>query len=118
MLSLIIAEAIVFVSTVLIVIAAYTRAGKMNDEHLRGLALPRGSVRAIFTLWLVGSFAVFTLFGEEAMSSVEAYQQGLSALSGVTGSVLGFYFGGRSATPLPESEKNPASKVEQNSTST
>ena len=74
-------------------------AGTRKGE-LRGLNLPRGSIRAMLALLVVGTFMNFLVFGGSAFDG-ETFDKILAALVGLTGSVIGFYFGGRSAAPAP-----------------
>ncbi|MBE8182802.1 MAG: hypothetical protein HAW61_04695 [Candidatus Portiera sp.] len=91
--------------------------------EVRGLGLVRGSVRSILALFIVGSYINFAIYGypliselmevnassnNAAFRSVEGvYGNILSALTGITGSVIGFYFGGRLATPSPAKDDTP-----------
>ncbi|MGI9346779.1 MAG: hypothetical protein ACR2PV_02165 [Gammaproteobacteria bacterium] len=111
--NLIWAEVALVFFLVLLIAAAYFRSWKSNDALLRGLALPAGTVRSILALWVVGSYVIFIFFGAEAINevmkgkggdvddSMNIYQHGVSALTGIVGTVLGFYFGSRTATPKP-----------------
>ena len=113
--NLIWAEIALVIFLALLIAAAYFRSWKSNDALLRGLALPAGTVRSILALWVVGSYVIFIFFGAEAINemmkdeggdvdvddSMNIYQHGVSALTGIVGTVLGFYFGSRTATPKP-----------------
>lgn len=66
----------------------------------RGLGLPRGSIRSMLALLIVGSTINFLLFGENVAG--ERFDQVAAALSTLSGSVIGFYFGGRTAAPPQE----------------
>ena len=72
-----------------------------REGELRGLNLPRGSIRAMLALLVVGTFMNFLVFGGSAFDG-ETFDKILAALVGLTGSVIGFYFGGRSAAPAPQ----------------
>lgn len=75
-------------------------AGKCVDKkELRGLNMPRGSVRAILALIVVGSFVNVLIFGAPALGP--GYQPTIVAFGALTGSIIGFYFGNRTATPPP-----------------
>ena len=58
----------------------------------------------MLALLVVGTFMNFLVFGGSAFDG-ETFDKILAALVGLTGSVIGFYFGGRSAAPAP---KEPA----------
>lgn len=73
--------------------------GKDRRVELRGLGLPRGSVRGMLALLLVGSSVNFLLFGSAAAG--DNFSEIMAALGTLSGSVVGFYFGGRTATPPP-----------------
>ena len=68
----------------------------------RGLNLPRGSTRTILALLAVGSFLNVMLFGEPVLD--DKFDEVLAAFSALTGSIIGFYFGSRVATPLQNIE--------------
>ena len=71
-----------------------------NDaSKLRGLNMPSGSLRGMLALLVVGSFVnVLVLGGPELGNSFEIV---VSAFGALTGSIIGFYFGSRNATPPP-----------------
>lgn len=73
--------------------------GKGQDAEKRGLGLPRGSVRGILALLIVGSTINGLLFGAAAFG--DHFGEIVAALVALSGSVVGFYFGGRTATPVP-----------------
>lgn len=75
-------------------------SAKTRESELRALNLPRGSIRAVLALLVVGTFMNFLVFGGPAFGG-EVFDKILAALVGLTGSVIGFYFGGRSAAPAP-----------------
>ena len=93
---LIIAESVLLI-VVLICIPWYA-AKKAKDRKLplKGLALPEGSVRSMLALMVVGSLVVLIVFGGPIMKESENFAQAVSALTGIAGSILGFYFGTRS----------------------
>lgn len=64
---------------------------------LKGLNLPAGSVRSMIALLIVGSFANFLIFGGPVLG--EHFDKILAAFGTLSGSVIGFYFGNRSAEP-------------------
>lgn len=72
------------------------RKGKEPDDakpKLKGLNLPEGSVRSMLALLIVGSLLVTVSFGTKSLAA--AYDQVVSILGTLAGSVLGFYFGSR-----------------------
>ena len=78
-----------------------------NSERteVRAFNLPRGSVRGVLALSIVGSFVVFLVFVPFLSSSANAaiVDKVLVAFGTLSGSVTGFYFGGRASTPSPAS---------------
>ena len=70
-----------------------------EPNEIRGLGLPRGSVRGMLALLIVGSTINFLLFGSEVVG--ESFGEVVGVLSTLSASVLGFYFGGRTAAPSP-----------------
>ena len=81
------------------------RVGKDQNER-RGLGLPRGSIRGMLALWMVGSYLLFLVFApalaktkDFSEETVEAVMTGFGPL---VGAVLAFYFAGRSATSSPK----------------
>ncbi len=87
--------------------AAYVRlAAKKNgcanyEKELRGLNLPRGSLRGILALATIGSFVNVMVLGGPALG--DNFDSVLAAFGTLTGSIVGFYFGTRGATPQPPS---------------
>jgi len=84
--------------------------GQNLSQHPHAFALPKGSVRAILALSLVFGFITISIFfvnkvpqlksnGEE---TIDLINQILSVLSTAFVTVLGFYFGSRSSTPIAE----------------
>ena len=80
---------------VLVALPAYAiRRTKGNTNiPLKGLALPKGSVRSMLALTVVGSFVVFLVFGGTIPSIGDRFTEILAALTGVAGTIIGFYFG-------------------------
>ena len=79
-------------------------AAYMNSERteLRAFNLPRGSVRGVLALAIVGSFVIFLVFVPFLDSAADdsLIDKVLVAFGTLSGSVTGFYFGGRaSASP-------------------
>ena len=94
---------IVLVGLVLIGAPIYAKWARRTDESsksLRGLNLPRGSVRAMLALFIVGSFVNVLVFGAQVFP--DHFEQVITAFGTLAGSVIGFYFGGRQASPPPE----------------
>ncbi|MCY3873711.1 MAG: hypothetical protein OXF88_05405 [Rhodobacteraceae bacterium] len=60
---------------------------------LKGLALPQGSVRSMLALTVVGSFVIFLVFGGAALPNGTRFTEIVAALTGIAGTVVGFYFG-------------------------
>ena len=73
--------------------------GKTEPGELRALGLARGSVRSMLALLIVGSTINFLLFGSEVAG--DSFSEVVAALGTLSASVLGFYFGGRTATKNP-----------------
>ena len=74
--------------------------GHQNSEQLRGLGLPRGSLRGMLALFIVGSTINFLLFGAKLVG--DHFGEVIAALGTLSASVLGFYFGGRTASSPPD----------------
>ncbi len=76
--------------------------GKMQKE-LRGLGLPRGSVRAMLALWMVGSYLLFLIYAATSLdkSNNDSIKVILTAFGPLVGAVLAFYFAGRASAPDP-----------------
>ena len=92
-LPLLTAEAILL-SLVLIALPLYAIwKGKADGVELKGLALPQGSVRSMLALTIVGSFVVFLIFGGAALPNGSRFTEIVAALTGIAGTVVGFYFG-------------------------
>jgi len=72
----------------------------INGKELRGLNLPRGSLRAILALVTIGSFVNVMVLGAPVLG--ERFDSVLAAFGTLTGSIVGFYFGTRGATPPPD----------------
>lgn len=94
------ASAILF-SIVLIILptlaTCITIADRKNksDITLKGLALPQGSVRSMLALLIIGSFMIVALIGSGISALEENFNEVLSALTGIAGAVVGFYFGSK-----------------------
>lgn len=70
-----------------------------DTSNLRGLNLPRGSIRGILALLIVGSFVNVLVLGGPILGN--SFDIVVSAFGALTGSIIGFYFGSRNATPSP-----------------
>ena len=90
---------IVFLLLLVVLAKCCNRFGTAGTGELRGLNLPRGSVRAILALFAVGSFVIVMVFGGPVIG--EYYETVLAAFGSLTGSIIGFYFGNRGASTAP-----------------
>ena len=95
---LIIAEG-VWLLLVGVIAPAYAAFTNSEETERRGLNLPRGSVRSLLALLIIGSFVIVLVFGPMTNMDLDAV---IAAFATLAGSVLGFYFGSRTATPTPE----------------
>lgn len=88
----------------------YGWRGRAQHQSTRGLGLPRGSVRSMLAILIVGSTINMLLFGAEHTGN--HFGQVMAALTTLSGSVMGFYFGGRTAAPHPpdDAKQTPAPK--------
>ena len=76
------------------------KCGEPSDRsELRGLNLPRGSIRSMLALLAVGSFVNVLVLGAPVLGG--HFNSILAAFGTLTGSIIGFYFGNRSATTPP-----------------
>ena len=93
-LPLLIAEGVLLL-LVLIALPIYAiwKAKASTDVVLKGLALPQGSVRSMLALIVVGSFVIFLVFGGAALPTASRFTEIVAALTGIAGTVVGFYFG-------------------------
>ena len=96
---LVIAESILLI-IVLVALPAYAAwKGRAQDGlSLKGLALPQGSVRSMLALTVVGSFVVFLVFGGSALPEGARFTEIVAALTGVAGTIIGFYFGSKGSS--------------------
>lgn len=78
---------------------------KHNGQmELRGLALPKGSVRSMLALMIVGSYLIVLVLGSGTAALENHYTEILGALSGIAGAVVGFYFGSRGSGKSPDTK--------------
>ena len=73
-------------------IYASMRSVHAGSESLKGLNLPKGSVRAMLALLIVGSFVNALLFGASLLD--DHFEQVITAFGTLAGAVTGFYFAG------------------------
>ena len=98
---------VVLVILILPLCSWYFDRKSTEETELRGLGLRRGSVRSMLALLVVGSTVNFLLFGAKATTT--NFSEIMAALSTLSGSVIGFYFGGRTATTVPKDGEPGAS---------
>ena len=72
----------------------------ITEKELRGLNLPRGSLRGILALATIGSFVNVMVLGAPVLG--DNFESVLAAFGTLTGSIVGFYFGTRGATTPPK----------------
>ena len=94
-----IAGAVLFVCVFILlpIIASFISKANPQGVLLKGLGLPEGSVRSMLALLIVGPYMIVALLGAGYKGDGELKHLGevLSALAGVAGAVIGFYFGSR-----------------------
>ena len=106
-LPLLIAEgALLAIALVALPIYAASKARQRKDLSLKGLALPQGSVRSMLALIVVGSFVVFLTFGGVALPAGTRFTEIVAALTGVAGSIVGFYFGSGGSSNLSSARES------------
>ena len=96
---------LVVVGCVLPILALFS-PNKVPITEIRGLNLARGSVRALIALLIIGIFVVFLVLGSPHFQNSAAFDNIVTALAALSGSVTGFYFGARAATSSPESSND------------
>ncbi len=86
--------------------------GKIDLNGL-GLGLPKGSVRSMLALLIVGAFMAIAALGAgyRGTDDLKYFVEALSALAGVAGAVVGFYFGSRGSQPDPQNGGAPKPPV-------
>ncbi len=91
---LLVAEGILLVLTLVILpMYAIWKARSLDIDALKGLALPQGSVRSMLALTVIGSLVVFLVFGGAALPNSTRFTEIVAALTGIAGTIIGFYFG-------------------------
>lgn len=73
---------------------------KKRDAGRRAFNLPRGSIRAMLALFSIGSFVNVLALGPGTIPD-QYFDQVVTAFGTLSGTILGFYFGGRTANPPP-----------------
>ena len=81
---------------------AYAASKAQDNAERRGLNLPRGSIRAILALTIIGSFVIFLVFMPFLGGDAQHLDKALVAFGTLTAAVSGFYFGGRASSPPPK----------------
>ena len=126
---------ILFGLFVLIYVLTVIRTWNWNNhpsfQSLKGLALPKGSIRGLIAFLVLGGFLLFAFLGihifpteviKETADGVKTTTKGydaslfntvLTAFGTLTGAVAGFYFGGRGAQREPEEPKPQEPKTEE-----
>ena len=105
---LVLAEGILlFITLVVLPLYAAWKAQARQDLPLKGLALPQGSVRSMLALTVVGSFVVFLIFGGVSLPSGTRFTEIVAALTGIAGTIVGFYFGSGGSGTTPEQKTEP-----------
>ena len=101
----------------------YRKNWQVKQSELRGFSLPNGTIRSMLALLIVSFYLIFIIFGysfifdiyedmdeplnEKALDNVSnIYQSILTAFTGLSAAVVGFYFGGRSSTSAPQDTIN------------
>ncbi len=80
---------------------------ELDKTELRGLGLPRGSVRAMLALWIVGVYLLFLILipAFALANRADLVNTVLTAFGPLVGAVAAFYFAARTAAPAPDDEK-------------
>ena len=77
-----------------------TEETSASDAGRRAFNLPRGSIRAMLALFSIGSFVNVLALGPGVIPDAY-FDQVVTAFGTLSGTILGFYFGGRTANPPP-----------------
>ncbi len=67
-----------------------------DSSPLRGLDLPKGSVRAMIAIAIIGSYLITLSIGSLVISD-DYFDKIIAAFGGLVGAVVGFYFGSRNS---------------------
>ncbi len=99
---------------VLVVLPVISWMRCFDKEELRGLGLPRGSVRAMLALWMVGTYLLFLIYAATNLGKPndDSIEDILTAFGPLVGAVLAFYFAQRASTSTPSNnreQRNPTS---------
>ena len=80
----------------------------VNGDQLRGLSLPRGSIRAMLALWIVGSYIILLVFMPfmDDSNNQETVKTIITAFGPLVGATIAFYFAGRSSSSPPSSSNS------------
>ena len=105
MVPLVVAGAVLVVVIVLMDLVAVWRTN--SADRGEPLAIPRGSVRSLVSILIIGGFVSFLFFGSAAVAA-NAFDKILAAFATLAGAVTGFYFGGRAAAPPQPSRAGQA----------
>ena len=81
---------------ILVILYVVTAFRTNEADRSLPLAVPKGSVRAILALLIVGGFVIFLFFGSVAMEE-KIFDKILTAFAALAGSATGFYFGQRAS---------------------
>lgn len=78
---------------------AAVSATEQTPPQEQPLAIPKGSVRSMMGLLIVGEFVNFLLFGWKTFGTQDSatFNAVLAAFATLSGAVTGFYFGARSS---------------------
>lgn len=113
---LVVAEAtLLLIALVALPVYAAWKAQSREDLPLKGLGLPEGSVRSMLALTVVGSFVVFLVFGGVSLPSGTRFTEIVAALTGIAGTIIGFYFGsgGSGTTNVQKADPTQPNPVER-----
>jgi hypothetical protein len=66
------------------------------------MALPRGSIRGLVTLWLIGGFLIFAFLGKDAFDDAAMYDKVFASFATLAATVAGYYFGARTGQKLDD----------------
>ena len=111
LLPLLIAESVLlFVALIALpagaMIMTWIKVSNGRPAKLKGLALPQGSVRSMLALTIIGSFVILLVFGGYAQTANDNFSEVVAALTGIAGTVVGFYFGSGGSGSSSEAGRN------------